>query len=240
MRRLGRFSKTAVVVRQKAAPQPSLLSWEDGGQGRDMSDAEIEAAILAMHSQRLDGGADADEDPHHSKPLEGDVDAISESSIIPPDEDGDLAVSNEGGAAEAQQVRLQMGIDTSLRLPPPYPHPPLRFEGMSCFFEGCLGKIVSNLIIRDSLTLDLHSIHFFAFFHFSFYPLIHFRILSASYISIILFLFNCITFYPPVGVSLIYRRSPHKSILLSHKFLVGDGRSEDFVGELYALRGGTL
>jgi len=52
--RLGRFSTEPVAVRQKAAPQASLLGWEDGGQGRDMSDVEIEAAILAMHSQRSD------------------------------------------------------------------------------------------------------------------------------------------------------------------------------------------
>jgi len=107
MHRLGRFSKKPVVVRQKVPPQPSLLCWEDGGQGRDMSDAEIEAAILAMHSQRLYDGGDADEDPCPPDPLEGDVDAILGTSMVVDDEeDGDriLGVSNDDGAA--LQVRL--------------------------------------------------------------------------------------------------------------------------------------
>ena len=52
MCRLGKFSAKPVAVRQKAAPEASLLGWEEAGPGRDMSDAEIEAAIMAMHAQR--------------------------------------------------------------------------------------------------------------------------------------------------------------------------------------------
>ena len=50
--RLTRFPSQPAKVRAKKAAAPSLLAFGDEVAGKDMTDAEIEAAIVARHQER--------------------------------------------------------------------------------------------------------------------------------------------------------------------------------------------
>lgn len=46
-------------MKAKEAAAPSILSWGDEVTGQDMTDAQIEVAILAKHQERLDAAGES-------------------------------------------------------------------------------------------------------------------------------------------------------------------------------------